>query len=606
MNPAIATLQQGINSLFPYFEPGTGLLNDPVFGCPTQYSTPYYAWGNAVLAAHLPGAERSTYAARARSGLQAALDYLLAPELPAYPSDFQRDSGAAGGRNHRDFFWPPVLKTWRLLDEIGALNEPLSANKLGYTHFSEAIARVDPMQAFAQRPPSNWAAVWLSGEWPRIQAGLSSFGTEQFDDWLGTYFQGHILLEQGFYQEPGHPNSYDLFTRIHFADILLNGYNGRWQPQMARLLETGLRRSLAVQLSDGALASAHRSAGQSWTDSAQVAFFTLAAAFFAGRPELVSAAREAALRAYRSLQRWQRLGGVFSPVYNQLPPELRVGYERYTADGHYSSLALAFLASAIHSGFDPAAGTALQTRPAQTWIENDPIWRAVLHHGEASLQVNAFPAPHYDAFGITDLTFGPERFLQFGSSVRFAETGQFFNPGLALRDIPIQPGPLPPLTSLSALRSPLVLNPAGAQGEGHMASDAPTLIEPLRQGDTPASLRLAARPRGAWYPYTLAVQLDNDGAQVRETTPGLIRYHTLLVPFLHDPGTGQVTQTSTAPGRLELRLGEEVVAVEWEGSAERIVILAQGFENRRGLCAMARIDLADPGEELRYTIRKVK
>ena len=617
MNSALSTLQQGVNSLFPYFEPGTGLLNDPVFGCPTQYSTPYYAWGNAVLAAHLDGAERSEYAARARRGLQAALDYLLAPDLPAYPSDFQRESGAAGGRNHRDFFWPPVIKTWHLLGEIGALNEPLPAQKSGYTHFSEAIARVDPMAAFAQRPPSNWAAVWLSGEWPRIQAGLSPFSVEQFDEWLGTYFQGHIMLDEGFYQEPGHPNSYDLFTRLHFADILLGDYDGRWRPQMERLLETGLRRSLAVQLSDGSLASAHRSAGQSWTDGAQIAFFTLAANFFSGRPDLVSAAREAALRAYHSLQRWQRPGGVFSPVHNLLPPELRVGYESYTADGHYSSLALAFLASAIHSSFDPAQCPALQTRPAQTWIENDPIWRAVLHHGEASMQVNAFPAPHYDAFGITDLTFGPGRFLQFVSSVRFAETGQFFNPGLALRDIPLQPGPLPPLTSLSALRSPLVLNPAGAQGEGHLrggqyaryapgASAAPTLIEPLQQGDTPASLRLTARPRGAWYPYTLEAQLDPHGVQVREATPGLTRYHTLLVPFLRDPGTGQVTQTSTAPGRLELKLGNEVIAVEWDGPAERVVILAQGFENRRGLCAMARIDLADPGEELRYTIRKVK
>ncbi len=609
MNSALSTLQQGVNSLLPYFEPGTGLLNDPVFGCPTQYSTPYYAWCNAVLAAQLGGAERGAYAGRARQGLRAALDYLLSPELPAYPSDFQRDSGAAGGRNHRDFFWPPVIKTWRLLGEIGELGEPLSRKQLGYTQFSEAIARVNPLAAFAQRPPSNWAAVWLSGEWPRIRAGLSPFDIEQFDAWLGTYFQGHILLEQGFYQEPGHPNSYDLFTRLHFADILLNGYAGRWRPQMERLLETGLRRSLAVQLSDGALASAHRSAGQSWTDGAQIAFFTMAANFFAGRPELAAAAREAALRAYISLQRWQRAGGVFSPVYNQLPPELRVGYELYTADGHYSSLALAFLASAIHNGFDPAQCPPLHTRPAQTWIENDPIWRAMLHHDETSLQVNAFPAPHYDAFGITDLTFGPGRFLQLASSTRFAETGQFFNPGLALRDIPIQSGPLPPLTSLSALRSPLTLNPAGAQGEGHMPgqqSDAPTLIEPLQQGETPASLRLTARPRGAWYPYTLAVQLDPHGAQVREATPGLIRYHTLLVPFVRDPGTGQVTKTSTAPGRLELTLGEEVIAVEWDGPAERVVILAQGFENRRGLCAMARIDLADPGEELHYSIRRIR
>jgi hypothetical protein len=53
-------------------------------------------------------------------------------------------------------------------------------------------------------------------------------------------------------------------------------------------------------------------------------------------------------------------------------------------------------------------------------------------------------------------------------------------------------------------------------------------------------------------------------------------------------------------------MGEETILVEWEGAAERVVVLSQGFENRRGLCALARIDLAEQGEELRYAIKKIK
>jgi hypothetical protein len=581
MNPAIAFLQQGVDSLLPYFEPTSGLLNDPVFGCPTQYSTPYYAWCNAVLAAHLAGEEREHYAARARRGLHAALDYLLDPSLPPYPSDFQPGSGASSGRNHRDFFWPAILKTWRLLNGPGAsvpgISGPGSAE-----NFSAMIARVDALAAFAQRPPSNWAAVWMVGEWARMRAGLSPFSAGQFDDWLGVFFQGHILLERGFYQEPGHPNSYDLFTRVHLADILQDGYHGRWRPEMEALLQSGLRRSLAVQLSDGALASAHRSTGQSWTDGTQIAFFTHAANFFSAQPDLALAAREAALRAYCSLMRWQRPGGVFSPVHNRLPPEMRVGYELYTADGHYSALALAFLASAICGGFDPSTAPPPQLRPAHTLIENDPIWRAVLHNGDASLQVNAFPAPHYDAFGITDLTFGAGRSLQFSSSVRHLESGQFFNPGLALRAGP----------GLNALAAP--------------AGEAPALIEPLQPGESPASLHLAARPRGEWYAYTLDVQLEPAGAKVREATPGYRAYRSLLIPFVRDAGAGLTTQAKPGAGRLELSMGEETILVEWEGAAERVVVLSQGFENRRGLCALARIDLAEQGEELRYAIKKIK
>ena len=601
MNSPSELLRQGVASLLPGFDPASGTLSDPVFGCPTQYSTPYFAWCCAVLAAFTAGPERAAYAGRARRALRASLDYLLAPEQPPFPSDFQRDTGASSGRNHRDFFWPPVLKTWRLLadsashpdlgdsalhsdfGDLAELDRPLSPKTNGYAQFIEAIARVDPLAAFAQRPPSNWAAVWLSGEWLRFRAGLSPFSLDQIDDWLGEFFRSHILLDRGFYQEPGHPNSYDLFTRLHLADILANGYTGRWLPQMETLLLTGLRRSLAVQLSDGALASAHRSTGQSWTDGAQIAFFTLAANHFATiRPELAAAAKTAAARAFASLARWQRPAGPFSPVHNCLPPELRVGYELYTADGHYSTLALAFLASAIQNGFDPTSLAPGPGRPAQTFIENDPIWRAVLHSGEISLQVNAFPAPDYDGFGLTDLTFGPGRYLQFASSVRYLETGQFFNPGLALRSGP----------GLTALEPPF--------------GNEPALAEPLRPGADPASLRLVARPKGSFFPYTLSARLVPDGAALREATPGFSGWRTLLVPFLRDPGAGQATRWQTAPGRLELTLGEEIVAVEWEGPAERVVVLAQGFENRRGLCALARIDLAEPGEETAYRIVRVR
>jgi hypothetical protein len=574
MIPPLALLQQGVASLLPYFDSKTSMLNDPVFGCPTQYSTPYFAWCNTVLAAQTSGPERDEYARRARLALQASLDYVLATELPPFPSDFQPDTGASSGRNHRDFFWPASLKSWQLL---AACSPDPSDNQI-----REKIARVDILASFAQRPPSNWAMVWLSGEWLRIRAGLSPFSLEQFDAWLGEYFQGHVLLEQGFYQEPGHPNSYDLFTRVHLADIVSNGYNGRWLPQMERLLDTGLRRSLAVQLSDGALASAHRSTGQAWTDGAQISFFTMAANFLAERqPAQAAAARAAALRAYASLVRWQRASGPFSPVHNCLPPEMRVGYELYTADGHYSTLALAFLASALQNGFDPDLAALEAKRPAQTYIENDPIWRAMLHKGEISLQVNAFPAPHYDGFGITDLTFGPGRLLQFASSARFLGTGQFYNPGLALRAGP----------GLDALESPVGSAPA---------------ILPLVPGDDPASVHLMARPRGTFYPYTLSARLLDAGAVIYEATPGLNGWRTLLIPFLRDAGTGLVTRWQCAPGRLELTLGEEQIAVEWEGPAERVFVLAQGFENRRGLCALARIDLAEKGEELNYRIVKVR
>ena len=182
------------------------------------------------------------------------------------------------------------------------------------------ISRVDIGGAFAQRPPSNWAAVWLSGEWLRLREGLSPFSMERLDLWLDTFFETHILTEQGLYLEPGHPNSYDLFTRYHLADLLAEGYDGRRREDLEILMRTGLLRSLGVQLSDGSLASAHRSTGQTWTLGAQCAFFTHASNHFREQePELARRAEEAAYRALSSFRRWQR-DGPYSPVENRLPP----------------------------------------------------------------------------------------------------------------------------------------------------------------------------------------------------------------------------------------------------------------------------------------------
>ena len=80
--------------------------------------------------------------------------------------------------------------------------------------------------------------------------------------------------------------------------MLMEGYDGRRREDLERLMRMGLRRSLGVQLSDGSLASAHRSTGQTWTLGAECAFFTHASNYFREHdPELVGRAEEAAYLA---------------------------------------------------------------------------------------------------------------------------------------------------------------------------------------------------------------------------------------------------------------------------------------------------------------------
>ena len=568
MNEALQTLQHGVDSLAPWLQ-ADGELFDPVFDEPTQYGTAYYAYCNAVLAQQL-GEQGGVYRERALRGLRAALNYVAHPELPPRASSAFRETGEVLGVNHRDFFWPPILKTYHILNELGDAQAQALASD---------ISAVQVERSFAKRPPNNWAAVWLSGEWLRFREGLSPYAQEQIDNWLAPYFATHVRLDQGLYMEPGLPNSYDLFTRYHLADILLNGYQGRFREPLEHLMETGLLRSLQVQLSDGSLASAYRSTGQTWTDGAQCAYLRMAAHFFKERrPDLASRAAHAAGRAFSSLRRFQRPDAPFSPVENVLPPGFRVGYELYTADAHYSSLAMAFLATAILHDLEGASQEDLAPRSPSVRIEHDPTFRAIAHNGPYSLHINTSPSHEYDAFGIVDITFGPGRFLQFASSVRHLESGHIYNLGIAHRE---QPG-----------RSPLMV-------VCQMQHDR---TEPISTGEGSASLLVRSRPHGSPYPYDLSARLESGGIQVSESTPGLLSYKTLLIPYLRDPGTGHTTHVQIDGQVLRLELGDEAIQFAFQAPVDHVVHLPHGFENRRGLCGLLRVDFRDPLEAVDYQI----
>jgi hypothetical protein len=558
----IGILSQAVESYAPYLQQ-SGEMHDPVFGEPTQYGTPYHALCNAVLAARGSEEGSSPYVDRAVRGLGTAIGHVSDPGLPPTASGFDPATGAVTRSNHRDFFWPPILKTFRLLRNMGVD---------GVEDLGRRISAVDIELAFAARPPSNWAAVWLSGEWLRAREGLSPFSTGEIDLWLNAFFDGRILTEQGFYQEPGHPNSYDLFTRYHLADMLMEGYDGRWREDLERLMRTGLQRSLEVQLSDGSLASAYRSTGQTWTLGAQCAYFTHAANHFRGRdPELAGRAERAAYRALSSFRRWQRKDGPYSPVENRLPPGQRVGYERYTADGHYANLAAAFLAVAVSKGFERPSMEAFGGREASVRLEHDPTYRAVMHNGSYSLHVNARPAPGYDAFGIADLTFGPGRYLQFASCAKHLESGRLLNLGVE--------------------RPP----------SGDMA-----LIGPMERQGTSAGVRLEARGTGSPHKYRLAARVDTDGVYVEEATPRLEEPKALLVPYLRDAGTGIVTEARVEADRVLLIHGPEEVEISYGAPVKRVVHLTGGFESRRGLCSLLRIEFRHKSEAISYRIQATR
>lgn len=567
-----------------------GTLHDPIFETPTQYGSSYYGWCCAVLSKHAAelqpgGLDADDYRARADQLMTTALGHTADPTMAPHASAFNKQTlGIASRFNHRDFTWPPIMKTFLALGDTMA----------GHDDIAQKIAAVDIGTSFRSLPPSNWAAVWMSGEWLRMREGLSPTSVEQFDEWLDGFFDSTSMtgfdLNLGMYTEPGLPNAYDLFTRVHLTDLVNCGYDGRNRDRLSAFLGAGLRRSLVMQLSDGSMASGYRSAAQTWVLAAQIALFTGSRVAGIGSASERDAAATAAWRAYSSLESWQRTDGPFSPVQNALDPRLRVGYETYTADGHYSSLALAFLASAIELGFPhgkrPTAAQ-LDDRGFHAHIEDAPTHRGIIHSGRVSAALQTQTDGVYDATGIVDITFGSGRLLQFVSSARHISGGAWLNPGLALR---LLPG-ADEVVTVAGCRHELVSS-LTKSGDGGLSFGTSITSAQIDTTETVADGQS----------YECEIVPTNDGFIVTESTPARIGYRTLLIPYPRDFGTGGHTTVELLDTGVRFSFGAEVVEFHVEGALERRTDLPAGYENRRALCGLVRLDLLEKGDFLRWWV----
>jgi hypothetical protein len=554
-----------------------GELLDPVMRVATQYGTAYHAYANAVIAELGPVEVRAAHLDRALRGVEAALGHTSRPELPPTAAAFVRETASVRSfLNHRDFTWPPILKTVLLLERLGADAERIAALR-------ETIGGVDVHASFRSRPPSNWCAVWMSGEWIRMREGLSPTSVAEFDGWLDVFFDEVLDADLGLFGERGFPNAYDLFTKAHLADLLVEGYDGRNRQRLLDFVSAGLRRSLAVQCSDGSVASGYRSAGQTWTLGAQVAFFT--AALRLDLPADRQSVTAAAWRAFASMPAWQRHDGYYSPVLNLQAPARRVGYETYTADGHYANLALAFLATGLRNGLTAVPRPLdLDERAAGGLVLEPTTHRSVWSQGRISVAVQAQADGVYDGTGLVDVTFGTGRLLQFASSARHRSGGPWFNPGLGVR---AGPGRTPTVV-LSGRRHRFV---DGAVVDGVLRIDS--VVEPLTEGEDPVA---GWAIRGEW-------RTTPDGIEVVDATPGHTGHLTLFVPYPSDLGGGRRTTSSWIDGGVRFDLGDEWVEVTVDAPIEARLDLPDDYENRRGLCGLVRLDLAEPAEFVHWRIR---
>lgn len=78
-----------------------------------------------------------------------------------------------------------------------------------------------------------------------------------------------------------------------------------------------------------------------------------------------------------------------------------------------------------------------------------------------------------------------------------------------------------------------------------------------------------------------------------------------MIPYLRDPGTATTTEVVTSP-TLRLVHGDEEIEIVPGQQVERVIHLPYGYENRRGLCGLVRVDFSGPREGISYRVRVVR
>ena len=102
--------------------------------------------------------------------------------------------------------------------------------------------------------------------------------------------------------------------------------------------------------------------------------------------------------------------------------------------------------------------------------------------------------------------------------------------------------------------------------------------------------------------YEYSGTLTETGIDVVEAVPGHQVFRTLLVPYLRDLGVGATTQVAFLASGVRFDLAEEWAEFHVDGVVERQTVLPYGYESRRGLCGLVRLDLVEPGETLRWSV----
>jgi len=258
--------------------------------------------------------------------------------------------------------------------------------------------------------PENWVVFAAASEQSRLKHGMG--GDPAF---VERYVADQLRWfdENGMYRDAvrNPPAVYDLVTRLQFALLLRDGFDGPSRGSLERLMEKSAEPTLMMLSAAGELPCGGRSNQFLHNHTICSALCEWYAARFAAQGDLRQAARfrRAAAEAVEALGPWLRERPV-SHVKNRYPrragkevfsKDCDMGCERYAYFDKYmvTMASWAVLSKLFSDGSRVAAATG--PRPAaEVFVTSSHFGYVFLRAGDCSAQLLQTADPHYDCIGL--------------------------------------------------------------------------------------------------------------------------------------------------------------------------------------------------------------
>ncbi|MDD5596885.1 MAG: hypothetical protein PHV82_03005 [Victivallaceae bacterium] len=275
------------------------------------------------------------------------------------------------------------------------------------TKWKQLLSNYNPELAysstFTNRPNGNlynFCTFALAGEAIKKKLGLTNN-----KDFMNKYIKQQLTLfdENGMYNDPHSPMTYDMVARMNLTLVLWAGYKGKFQEKLSKVLKHGALSQLLYQSPSGECPFGGRSNQQNFNEATFALICEFEAGRWAGKGDLTMAGafKRAAALAINSIEKYLTA----RPIYftkNLFPPETQHGRQKnYGFYGAYSLLIAGQLGfAALLTNNKLKEGKCPAECGGYIFITTEKFHKVFANYGGIQIEIDTNADFDYDATGL--------------------------------------------------------------------------------------------------------------------------------------------------------------------------------------------------------------